>query len=118
MKGSKGITVHELRHVFVTDRQSDPSAPGPSMEAAARGMLHSSRMWTNGPYDLGRERRQVEQRAADMVQYRRHRLAQARGEGAGPGAGAGGGSGAAASAGEQGGSEGEGREAEEDEQQL
>jgi hypothetical protein len=68
------ITVHDLRHIFVTDRQSDPSAPGPSMESAARGMLHSSRMWLSGPYDLGRERRQVEERAADMAQYRQHKL--------------------------------------------
>jgi hypothetical protein len=68
------ITVHDLRHIFVTDRQSDPSAPGPGTEAAARGMLHSSRMWTSGPYDLGRERRQVEERAEGMQAYRQHRL--------------------------------------------
>lgn len=67
--------LHKLRHVFVTDRQADPTGtPGPEMGAAARGMLHSPAQWTSGPYDLGRERRQMQQYAADMAEYRAHKM--------------------------------------------
>ena len=54
------------------------------MDTAARGMLHSSRMW-NSTYDLARERREVEQHADGMGQYRQHRLERARAARAGAG---------------------------------
>lgn len=51
------VTLHNLRHVFVTSMMSNPGQPGPSIEAGAAGMLHSPRMWTEGPYDKGKRRR-------------------------------------------------------------
>jgi hypothetical protein len=64
--------MHQVRHAFVTYRQEDPSAPGPSMADAARGMLHTPAMWTHGPYDKRRDQRQMQEHAAGMAAFSAH----------------------------------------------
>ena len=69
------VPLHKLRSVFVTDRMDNPDVPGPSMQSAAAAMLHSTRQWVEGPYDLHRKRRLMTDGAAGLQRYRDHQLA-------------------------------------------
>ena len=67
------ITLHQLRHLFITDRQDNPRAPGPNRAAAAAAMLNSPAQWT-AVYDRRVKRRRMEEAVAGMAAYRAAKL--------------------------------------------
>lgn len=67
------VTLHQLRHIFITDRQDDPTAAGPSKAAAAAAMLNSPAQW-DAKYDDRFKRRYMVESTQGMAAYRAEKL--------------------------------------------
>jgi hypothetical protein len=75
LRGAPGpfITLHNVRHLFITDRRDDPTAPGPSTASAAAAMLHSPAQW-GAVYDKRAQRRRMTEAVEGMEAYRAAKL--------------------------------------------
>ena len=71
-----------LRHIFVDERRSHESAPGPSNQGAAQVMGNSVSQWDKA-YDLNQNRRESQAAVNAMPQWRSAMLEQARDKGKG-----------------------------------